>query len=135
MVAPSTPAPPSTMAADTNAGPFVAPMSGGLLGLLLRQPWAAQPPPPQQQQPQPSNSCSISLGSSSWTAAALIPERPTGSLNLWQPPPRPPPPLLASVSPSQQALLVACHCLQREHTDAEACWLGLGLGLGRSALG
>jgi hypothetical protein len=150
VVVPSTRAPPSTMAADANAGSFAAPMSGGLLGLRLRPPWAAQPPQPQPPQPQPplpqpplpqpplplpqpSNSCSISLGSSSWTAAALTPERPTGSLNLWQPQPPPPPPLLASVTPSQQALHVACLCLQREHTDAEACQVARALAVSLGA--
>ena len=138
VVVPSTRAPPSTMATDANAGSFAAPMSGGLPGLRLRPPWAPQPPQPQppqppQPQPQPSNSCSISLGSSSWTAAALTPERPTGSLNLWQPQPPPPPPLLASVTPSQQALHVACLCLQREHTDAEACQVARALAVSLGA--
>ena len=151
--------PPFTMAPPTiamDAG-SASPMSGGLLGFLLdplRQPRAAQPPPPPQQQQQqqqkpqpppqqqqqPSRSCNNGQGSSSWEAAAGASQgRPNGSLNHWQPPPpqqhqQPPPSLPGSVTPSQQALQVACLCLQREHADAEACQVvrALAVSLGAS---
>ena len=142
------------MATDAHAGSSASPMSGGLLGFLLdplRQPRAAQPQPPQQQQyrqqqpqqppqqqPQlPSHSCSNGLGSSSWEAAAVTSQMPTGSPHpLWQPQSPPPPPhsFPASITPSQQALQMACHCLQREHADAEACQAvrALAVSLGAS---